>query len=80
MMSHRLLPAALLLCTLIAACAELPTRGDTRAHPAGASYDGGYTIGSGNRAEDEDAPLTTTSTTTSGDSTARGGYGMGSGN
>lgn len=51
MMSHRILPAALLLCTLSAACGELPTGSDSQARPAGPAYDGGgYTIGSGGAA------------------------------
>lgn len=50
MMSHRILPAALVLCTLFAACGELPTRSDPDAQPAGPAYDGGYTIGSGGSA------------------------------
>ena len=90
MMSHRILPAALLLCTLAAACGELPTRSETRAQPAGASYDGGgFTIGSGNSGtagsyapgsggsgeEGDDA-----TTAQSGDLAERQGYTMGSGN
>jgi hypothetical protein len=50
MMSHRILPAALLLCTLAAACGENPTGSDTQAQPAGPAYDGGYGMGSGNSA------------------------------
>jgi hypothetical protein len=69
MMSHRILPAALLLCTL-AACGQSPTGSDVHVQPGGPSYgggsntstqSGGYTIGSVN---EEDT----------------GGYGMGSGN
>jgi hypothetical protein len=94
MMSYRILPAALLLCTL-AACGESPTSIHTQAQPAGASYDGGgfgmgggyvadeddgYTIGSGNSgAGTVDAPPSTTATV-SGDSVGRGGYTIGSGN
>jgi hypothetical protein len=50
MMSYRTLAAALLLCTLAAACGEIPTGSDTQAHPAGPSYDGGFGVGSGNTA------------------------------
>jgi hypothetical protein len=51
MMSHRILAAALLLCTLAAACGELPTTSHTQAQPAAASYDGGgFGVGSGNNA------------------------------
>src|SRR5688572_30316530 len=49
MMSHRILPAALLLCTL-AACGQSPTGSDSPARPAGPAYEeaGGYGMGSGN--------------------------------
>jgi hypothetical protein len=47
MKSHRLLAAALLLCSF-AACGQTPTGSDPQAQPAGASFDGGYTMGSGN--------------------------------
>jgi hypothetical protein len=50
MMSHRILPAALLLCTLTAACGELPTGNETHAQPDGPAYDGGFGVGSGNSA------------------------------
>lgn len=51
MNSHRILPAALLLSALAAACGDLPTRSEMDAQPAGpAAYDGGFTIGSGNSA------------------------------
>jgi hypothetical protein len=80
MMSYRILPAALLLCTLAAACGKSPTGTDTPAQPVGASYDGGLTMGSGNRAQDTTAAPPTTTSTTSGESTARGGLTMGSGN
>jgi hypothetical protein len=110
MMSHRILPAALLLCTL-AACGDLPTQQGTQAQPAGASYDdggfgvgsgnsatqsSGYGIGSGNEVEGggftigsgnvgiEDSGLGYgsghTQDTAAGDSTGRGGFGVGSGN
>src|SRR5688500_4469500 len=113
MMSHRILPAALLLCILTAACGESPTGSDTHAQPAGPAYDGGYTMGSGNSAtqssgytigsggsEVEDGGFIigsgndavqdgggfgigsgneSTSTSTSEDTTERGGYTMGSG-
>lgn len=47
MMSHRILPATLLLCILAAACGENPA-GVTAAQPAGPAYDGGgFTMGSG---------------------------------
>jgi hypothetical protein len=92
MKSLRILPAAVLLCALTAACGETPT--GPQAQPGGASYDGGYTIGSGNsvmqagggftigsgRESDpaDDPTLTTTSET--GDDPGRGGYTIGSGN
>lgn len=84
MTSHRTLAAALLLCTLAAACGELPTRGDTPAHPADASYDSGYTMGSGNNSVQTtggsvDVELSS-ATTTSTDTTTREGYTIGSGN
>jgi hypothetical protein len=48
MKSLRILPAAVLLCALTAACGETPT--GPQAQPGGASYDGGFTMGSGNSA------------------------------
>jgi hypothetical protein len=89
MMSHRILPATLLLCTL-AACGDLPTQQGTQAQPAGASYDGGgFTIGSGNSGatgaympgsgsagEEED----NATNAQSGETAERQGYTMGSGN
>jgi hypothetical protein len=88
MMSYRILPAALLLCTLAAACGESPTGSDTQAQPAGASYDGGFTMGSGNRGQSEGDTTVAETTTTSGGFTMGSGnlvatdgeYGMGSGN
>lgn len=65
MMSHRILPATLLLCTL-AACGENPTGGSPDAHPAGPAYDGGYTMGSGGGAP-SNGSTTGTSTTATGD-------------
>lgn len=63
MMSYRILSAALLLCTLAAACGESPTGTGAQAQPDGASYDGGgFGIGSGNSAVLDD-----------------GGFGMGGG-
>ncbi|HEY0017393.1 MAG TPA: hypothetical protein VGC13_13870 [Longimicrobium sp.] len=87
-MSHRIPSAALLLCTL-AACGQSPTGSDAHARPAGPSYDGGYTMGSGNATQSggftigsgntEDA--SSSGTTESGETTTeRGGYTMGSGN
>jgi hypothetical protein len=84
MMSHRILPAALLLCTFAAACADLPTRNDTQAQPDGPAYDGGYGMGSGNSAtsgpDAETLEPASGSDTSAGDDAGRGGYGMGSGN
>jgi hypothetical protein len=75
MMSHRILPAVLLLCTL-AACGDLPTHSDIQAQPAGPAYDDGYTMGSGNR-----AVLAGGSGVGSGDAAAEGGgFTIGSGN
>lgn len=84
MMSHRILPAVLLLCTLAAACGESPTGSDARAEPAGPAYDGGFGVGSGNNATEsgsgaDDTTETSTATETS-DTTERGGFGVGSGN
>ena len=76
MMSYRILPAALLLCTLVAACGETPTGTDTQAQPAGASYDGGFTIGSGNSAVLDDGGFGMGGGNTADDD---GGYTMGSG-
>ncbi len=94
MKSHRTLPAALLLCILAAACGTHPTGSDRASHPGGPSYDGGYTIGSGNSAESggytigsgnvegggetDDGSSTTESSTET--TTERGGYTIGSGN
>lgn len=55
MKSHRIVPAAVLLCTLAAACGDNPTGTGAQAQPGGASYDGGYTIGSGNSAMQSDS-------------------------
>jgi hypothetical protein len=89
MMSHRILPAALLLCT-VAACSDLPTQNDAQAQPAGPAYDGGgFTIGSGNSgaaggystgtgSSGEEGDDATTALT--GETTERQGYTMGSGN
>jgi hypothetical protein len=89
MMSHRLLPAALLLCTLAAACGELPTGHDTRAQSGGASYDGGgfgmgggFTGGDGTGSSQETASgdgAILTGTTFSDSTTRSGGFGMGGG-
>ena len=70
MKSHRILAAALLLCS-IAACGQIPTGSDRQAQPAGASFDGGgFTIGSGRNTQEPDS-------TTMEDDT--GGFGIGSG-
>lgn len=75
MKSHRILPAAVLLCTLAAACGEIPT-GTTQAQPGGASFDGGgFGMGSGrNAGESEGDTIDETSETQD-----SGGFGMGSG-
>lgn len=90
MMSHRILPAALLLCVISAACGELPTRNDTQAHPAGPAYDGGFTMGSGNSGTQSSGYGMGSGNTAaegggftigSGNAdTEDGGYGIGSGN
>lgn len=88
MKSHRILPAAVLLCTLTAACGETPTGTDAQAQPGGASYDGGFTMGSGNSptsstytsGSEESAEDGGGFTIGSGASTQSGDYGMGSGN
>jgi hypothetical protein len=74
MMSHRILSAALLLCTL-AACGDLPTHSETQAQPAGPAYDG-FTMGSGNKTEEDGGSTTDPGAAETHD----GGYGMGSGN
>ena len=74
---HRTLPIGLLLCAALAACGRTPT--GTAAAPDQASYDSGYTIGSGNRAGGGEAGTMDGGTTQS-DSTGRGGFGIGSGN
>jgi hypothetical protein len=74
MMSHRILPAALLLCTL-AACGELPTQQGTQAQPAAPAYDSGYTMGSGNSATQSSG-----FGVGSGNEIDGGGFGVGSGN
>lgn len=76
MKSHHILPAAVLLCTLTAACGETPTAA-TQAQPGGASYDGGYTMGSGNRSQESGGGYTIGSGNETQDS---GGFTMGSGN
>jgi hypothetical protein len=69
MKSHRILAAALLLCSF-AACGQTPTGSDRQAQPAGASFDGGgYGMGSGNNTQEPDS--TTIEDT--------GGFGIGSG-
>jgi hypothetical protein len=54
-MSRRLL--LLLGCVFVAACADSPTT----AKPAGPQLDGGWTIGSGGRADTTSAPPTSSS-------------------
>lgn len=81
MKNVRILSAALVLTSLIAACDTLPTE-NASATQANASYDGGFTMGSGNRGGTdgtEDAGTMSGGTTQS-DTTNRGGFGMGSGN
>ena len=74
MMSHRILSAALLLCTL-AACGDHPTHGDPQAQPAAPAYEqSGYTMGSGNDAVQASGPGAD-----SGDAAAEGGFTIGSG-
>ena len=67
------------LAVLLAACGGSPTSSAV-ADPAGPSYDGGYTVGSGNR----DTPIDTTVVTSIGtdgtELTSQGGYTVGSGN
>jgi hypothetical protein len=80
MKSHRILPAALLLCTL-AACSQAPTGSDPEAQPGGASFDGGgFTIGSGRNTEEPGDSTTTPTDSAEGTTERSGGYGMGSGN
>lgn len=73
MMSHRIPSAALLLCTL-AACGQSPTGSDAHARPGGPSYDGGYTMGSGNATQSGGYTIG------SGNVEDTGGFGIGSGN
>jgi hypothetical protein len=90
MMSHRILPAALLLCALAAACGENPAGSDMHAQPVGPAYDGGFGVGSGNSATQSSG---STASSESGDVagsgvtigsgsevTEDGGFGVGSGN
>ncbi|WP_420125511.1 hypothetical protein [Longimicrobium sp.] len=72
-MSHRILPAALLLCALAAACGENPAGSDTHAQPAGPAYDGGFTMGSGNSATQSSGY-----TIGSGNNEVEGGFTIGS--
>jgi hypothetical protein len=75
MMSHRIPSAALLLCTL-AACGQSPTgSSDVHAQPGGPSYDGGFTMGSGNNAVQAGGGFTIGS----GNVEETGGFGIGSG-
>jgi ABC-type glycerol-3-phosphate transport system substrate-binding protein len=69
--------AAGAMAVLLSACGDSPTNA-TRAGAEGPSYDGGFTIGSGNR--EAPADTTTDGTTTNSDSADRGGYTVGSGN
>lgn len=89
MKTLRTLPLALLLCA-IAACDRLPT--DVAAAPEDASYDTGYTIGSGNLQSYTGFGMGSGNGVGSGDmgtmdgglmstdSTGRGGFTIGSGN
>lgn len=89
MMSHRILPAAILLCAL-AACGENPAGSDTHAQPAGPAYDGGFTMGSGNSAMQSSGYATGSGdseiksgglvTGPGNEATKDGGVGLGSGN
>lgn len=76
MKSHHILPAAVLLCTLVAACGKTPTGTDAQAYPDGASYEtGGFGMGSGRTSDEAGGD-----TTGEGDETQEsGGFGMGSG-
>lgn len=85
MKNHRISAAAVVLFTL-GACAESPTLDDS-ARPGGASYDSGYTIGSGGGVSSgggfvvgsgNDGANSTT-TTTSPQEAERNGYTIGSG-
>jgi hypothetical protein len=71
---------AIVALAVLGGCAELPT--DSKAGPpevGGPSFDGGLVFGSGNRSQ-TDSTQTQTSSTTSTDSTGRGGLVFGSGN
>jgi hypothetical protein len=79
MKSHRILAAALLLCSF-AACSQTPTGSDRQAQPAGASYDGGGFGMGGGRSDTTTVGTTNTSTTTTTEEADRsGGFGMGGG-
>jgi ABC-type glycerol-3-phosphate transport system substrate-binding protein len=67
--------AAAAMALLLSACGGSPTGSATQAGPAGPSYDGGFTMGSGNREQPQDTVPQPDGTTTS----AAEGYGMGSG-
>lgn len=68
--------AAGAMAVLLSACGGSPTNA-TKAGAEGPSYDGGFTVGSGNRETPAD---TTTEGTTNSDSAERGGFTVGSGN
>ena len=61
---------------LLAGCGTSPTA-DTSVVPSSPSYDGGFGMGSGSLDWSEDSTMTAT---TSSDTTARGGFTIGSGN
>jgi hypothetical protein len=69
--------AFLVVGTGLSACSDQPTGVSPAASEA--SYDGGLTLGSGNRTGSDSTQTTPTATTTS-DSTQRGGLTLGSGN
>ena len=81
--SRALLAVATLLTLVAAACTRVPTEAK-EAQPAGASYDGGHTFGSGNRdggnATTAADPSSGTTTVSTDSTTQRGGHTFGSGN
>jgi ABC-type glycerol-3-phosphate transport system substrate-binding protein len=68
--------AAAAMAILLSACGGSPTAG---AEVAGPSFDGGYTIGSGNREVPEDS-VNPSGGTTGSQTAEQGGYTIGSGN
>lgn len=67
------------LAVLLSACGGSPTS-SASVDPAGPSYDGGFTMGSGNRTTPTDTSTAGTQNTNTGSMAERDGYTIGSGN